>query len=357
MQNTVDAPISLRQGLLEEGAPDVARNPGPPPARSQPADFIRLRNRIAGQNRPLRFPWNGQDVILRFLATDCSVMANWSLVLDLNGRHISVGIERLPDPSWLAAELAGIELDGLPSELACGVLEAAFEPALDSLKKAGLDVKLLQLERVQADFSGTEIIPWTIERSGAQDWMKGFVSGDNGALQSLGDLMSRVPTRPVLPATAVSTVLALAAGSLTCSREAVADLAVNDVLLPDLQGYLGKGQCLLLLGGRLVGSAALAAGKKVTIDQIKMASNPKPDQNNSGGLAVGTLEVELTFVVGQITLTFEDLQVLKPGFSFELPTAASNTVTILANGKAVGQGELLSVGDRTGVRVLSFDQA
>lgn len=367
-QNTVDAPVSLRQGLLEDSPPDFVSDPGstatsvaavsPEPAsiKSKPGDFIRLCNRIAGQNRPLSFPWNGQKATLSFVAIECSVMANWSLVVDLNGRRVSVGIERLPDASWLAAELAGIELDGLPSELACGVLEAAFEPVIESLKKGGLDVKLLQLERVQADFSGAEVIPWTIERNGAADWMKGFVSGDNGTLQFLGELVSKVPAQPVLPASAVSTVLALSAGSLTCSRPSLAGLAVNDVLLPDLRNYQLKGQCLLLLGGRSVGSAALAE-KKVTIDQLKMASNNKPDQDNSGGLPVGSLEVELSFVVGQITLTFEELQVLKPGFSFELPAAANNTVTILANGKPVGQGELLSVGDRTGVRVLSFAQA
>ena len=75
--------------------------------------------------------------------------------------------------------------------------------------------------------------------------------------------------------------------------------------------------------------------------------------SNATNPAVNDLEVELTFVVGQTQLTVGQLRELAPGFVFELSGGADD-ISICANGKPIGRGELLEVGDKIGVRVTSF---
>ncbi len=67
---------------------------------------------------------------------------------------------------------------------------------------------------------------------------------------------------------------------------------------------------------------------------------------------VDQLPVEIRIQVGQITLTIEELNQLEPGHTLPLPMAdQSKEATLIANGRSVGQGELVMVGDQLGIRI------
>jgi type III secretion protein Q len=65
------------------------------------------------------------------------------------------------------------------------------------------------------------------------------------------------------------------------------------------------------------------------------------------------LPVEVSFELGRSELRVGELSALQPGYLFPLaaPLEGAN-VTIRANGQAVGQGEVVAVGDTLGVRLL-----
>lgn len=67
------------------------------------------------------------------------------------------------------------------------------------------------------------------------------------------------------------------------------------------------------------------------------------------------LPVEVAFEIGRMQLPLGKLAELQPGYVFQVPAQLEGAnVTIRANGEAVGQGELVSVGDTLGVRLLSW---
>ncbi|NLC61902.1 MAG: type III secretion system cytoplasmic ring protein SctQ, partial [Gammaproteobacteria bacterium] len=71
--------------------------------------------------------------------------------------------------------------------------------------------------------------------------------------------------------------------------------------------------------------------------------------------ATRKLPVEVAFEVGRMQLPLGKLAELQPGYVFPVPAQLEGAnVTIRANGEAVGQGELVSVGDTLGVRLLSW---
>ena len=67
------------------------------------------------------------------------------------------------------------------------------------------------------------------------------------------------------------------------------------------------------------------------------------------------LPVQVEFDIGHVELTLGDIAGLQPGYVFALPTHLEGAnVTLRANGRVAGQGELVAVGDTLGVRLLSW---
>ena len=67
------------------------------------------------------------------------------------------------------------------------------------------------------------------------------------------------------------------------------------------------------------------------------------------------LPVNVEFDLGSVQLSVGELSALQPGYVFALPTHLEGAnVTIRANGRAAGRGEVVAVGDTLGVRLLSW---
>lgn len=74
-----------------------------------------------------------------------------------------------------------------------------------------------------------------------------------------------------------------------------------------------------------------------------------------GDAAARALPVLVEFELGRLELTLGELAGLQPGYVFALPAFVEGAnVTIRANGRATGRGELVAVGDTLGVRLVSW---
>ena len=69
---------------------------------------------------------------------------------------------------------------------------------------------------------------------------------------------------------------------------------------------------------------------------------------------IGTLPVNLTVEVGRVRMTIKELKQLAPGNLLELGVSPEQGVDLLVNGKKMGRGELISMGETLGIRILSF---
>lgn len=71
--------------------------------------------------------------------------------------------------------------------------------------------------------------------------------------------------------------------------------------------------------------------------------------------AARDLPVSIEFELGQLEMGLGELSNLQPGYVFTLPTHLEGAnVTIRANGRQAGRGEVVAVGDTLGVRLLSW---
>lgn len=67
--------------------------------------------------------------------------------------------------------------------------------------------------------------------------------------------------------------------------------------------------------------------------------------------AIDDLPVRLIFEIGRMELSLDEVRKLSVGTPLPLPRAQSAAVDILANGRRIGAGEMVMIGDQIGVRV------
>lgn len=70
--------------------------------------------------------------------------------------------------------------------------------------------------------------------------------------------------------------------------------------------------------------------------------------------ALGAVEVRLRVEIGAARLTLADLARLGPGATFALDRRSDERIDILINDRVLAKGEVVTIGDRFGVRVLDI---
>lgn len=96
------------------------------------------------------------------------------------------------------------------------------------------------------------------------------------------------------------------------------------------------------------------------LESSAMTEHDTPDATDAtedGGADAATrnLPVLVEFELGRLELTMGELAGLQPGYVFALPGYVEGAnVTIRANGRVSGRGEVVAVGDTLGVRLLSW---
>ena len=78
------------------------------------------------------------------------------------------------------------------------------------------------------------------------------------------------------------------------------------------------------------------------------------EQEVDDSAGFGDLPVRLHFDLGERQLTLSELMVIGPGHVFDLGRELKRAVIIRANGKVIGEGELVDVDGQIGVSVLSL---
>lgn len=79
-----------------------------------------------------------------------------------------------------------------------------------------------------------------------------------------------------------------------------------------------------------------------------------PTYMPSGPLTAGDIAVTVVVELAQISLSAQKLLELEPGNLLDLNIAPENGVNLVINGKIIGRGEILKIGESIGVRVLQI---
>ncbi len=153
--------------------------------------------------------------------------------------------------------------------------------------------------------------------------------------------------------------IAFRVGTMALSLNELQALGPGDVLLHDPVSVAALGETWLAPIRVEPGRILLAGPFRAASSQPE--SDDMSDYNQRGGALPGMaatadidldqLPVRLVFESGRTELPLGALRSLGVGHVFELGRDAAGPIDIMANGKRIGEGELVRIGDTTGIRV------
>ena len=180
------------------------------------------------------------------------------------------------------------------------------------------------------------------------------------ALEDFAKLLQHAaPARLSLAETYVPVVAIVCAGAVRLPLRTLQDLRHGDVLIPD-EFPFERGEAALTFGQRYRAIARLdetGARVRSALQHIKSIQEIHAMEGKAApGVAetddLGDLEIQLTFELGRQTVELDQLRTIAPGYVFPLGRSPNDPVDIVANGRRIGRGEIVRVGDSLGVRLI-----
>lgn len=282
--------------------------------------------------------------------------------------------------------------DTVPGEIRCALIADALSPLIDALEtktRQRIELGVVPGEApAHKDHLTRErdALRFCVTRPGSE-WRC------HGALRFteeryLGLACPEEPPPVKLDATDFDTLpiaLRFVVGSTLLNIAELRSIAPGDIIgIERWQSFGSALRCVATTSDGHVVVSAKAIGTRIVIDQIEeisVTSPTRPDAApfgaSSGPSAPGAhvaapgntapsepklahldaLEVRVTFELDERSMPLAELKALKSGYVIELDQPLNqSTVLIRANGALVGQGHLIAVGNKLGVRVSRFSE-
>lgn len=160
-------------------------------------------------------------------------------------------------------------------------------------------------------------------------------------------------------ARAISLTASLIQDSLSLTPKELRSLKKGDLLLlnPASTPYLALGTIPLFQALLEEGRIRLMEHARIYQDKEFMEKNePSFDAIHTEETLTSIKEVPLTVTIelARLRLTLDALLQLEPGATLDVTIAPHPTVSLILNGQKIGSGELISLGDVVGVRLLTL---
>ncbi len=253
-------------------------------------------------------------------------------------------------------------LTRLPENLGIALTENALEPLINLIEQ-GL-VSKIKLQSLSAEQnSRLYSLPIGFELTEADKdkpsieftrTIRGLLMLENRLYPLLQERMRFWPSSENEDWDALETHLWLEIGSSRVSIQEINQFEVSDVILLDDHHFRTEGLLRLRFGAHLYCTAQLVTEPKKTLTLTtgwnNMAEN-EPKQNID---QINQIPVQLSFDLGQKTLSFNEVKQLRPGYVIDLAQGLPEVVQIRAQNKLIGTGELVDISGRVGIRILSL---
>jgi type III secretion protein Q len=295
----------------------------------------------------------GRDWSFRLQPDAPHMPAAWWVSCDWGGARVVAGLS-----DFTGLRLAEGMLD-TPPPASCppDLLMACLECALEELSQAVEEstrkhFRLVDIGREAPALPELERHGWQA-RSDATV-VEGELLLDPAAARFLATVLREQPAQPQEGGWEALRIRAnLVVGWLDVSARALGDIELRDVLVLDECLLGGDGRSLLLqLGPSAAVRCELDGALLRVIEGVHETMSDPQDNSDTSAAVLDDVPVRLTFDLGDREIPLGELRSLQPGYVFNLGRDPRSTVTIRANGRPVGEGELVDIEGRVGVSVL-----
>lgn len=322
--------------------------------------------------------------------------------IKLSDHILWLSLDALPPLSYFSKKFEGIDLTTLPPEIQSIILESSFDKILNNIEdELGIVLSIEEYTFTTPDNLSQDQLPFVVDVNGFAKRIHGCIYVTEPALEFLAAILESIPPVRRNNFSSIDIPLHAIIAEEVLSYNQFKNLKLRDIIILNDQSFINNGSCKVIIADYLIYSGILK-NKTLTLDAL-MEKRPEKDPNedemdfeiedlhdsdenededeyednheeeshteheedadleeetSSSPLPrdLEDVQINLSFEVGQKRIPLKDLQALKSGYTFELENSADRPVNIRANGRIIGTGELLKIGDRVGIRVTSFSK-
>lgn len=319
-------------------------------------------NELFGRRHSLSIPLMDGERSLRFYpATAKADRPVVSFAVVFGDRRVSFEMSSLP---FAAAKNFAPDFSGLSKELQESMLEYVFSPFLDLVEKSlGVEARIecstesaakSVQKAVHAKGLANPGIGFSLIFDGPfAETVIGHVLKNEEEIEDLLRLTSPLNIKENLLFDEVPVVLFAHAGYTTLDMREVSALECDDVILLDHQDDPDNISQKLFVPGKYVLSGIFEE-RNFIVDNIDTSPYETPYDNTQQSMDVNEVPLSLVFEAARVEITFGKLKEVMPGTVLRPDINPDAPLCIRANGKKIGTGTLVKIGDAMGVRILTI---
>lgn len=294
-------------------------------------------------------------------ATPASSGTDWRIDAQWAGAALSVTVPAETGAIWISTRFADLAPTTLPPAFATAALEEALGDVLASLQALGRGPA--NIDRLDRASSGEHhpALPhhFAVTLSQGEQVIHGALATDSLGLMLMAGLVAPLPAiNNALDDDALPILLRAEIGRSVLPVNELAQLAIHDVLRIEHAWISQDGE--LWLGQDSFGVRVRRDDTQLTIIQalgatgLKMSPSEPPVSADGESISFDRIPVQLTFDLGERSLTLAELKALQPGQALDLGRPLTSPVNIRANGALIGLGALIEIDGNLGVTITAL---
>lgn len=328
--------------------------------RKVPRLAVNLYNSFFEQNREFTFKLAKESYTVTFYYQQNVYLPELFITVQIDYRQpVTIALEKA-----FVVDVFGHfpyinDLAALPENVRAIALEVALAQLLDRMDRfcgcrSMITDLLINSESNSQGFS--LFFKVTRDRDGFTT--HGRINADVKNFAWILEQLKRLPKRGMRTCDDVPLSASIQLGKTVLPLSDVSALESYDILLVDNVTYKEEERDVFFhVDTDIAFSGTLQPDGKIVIQNRLMQDTEESGMSDSEtNPPIDTIPVTLVFELGERTISVGELRQIQPGYTFDMETALEKPVTIKANGKAIGKGDMVQVGDRIGVRIIEFNE-
>jgi type III secretion system YscQ/HrcQ family protein len=330
---------------------------------NQAAINIRLNNILLNKTDVFSFDVGEQHLVrFRMQPADSSMQVNCpiSLTLELGNTTAGLWLSEWPMPEQIRHFVPDGLLAQLPENLAISIIESALAPLLQQAERA-LGLKVTVQATAAETHSPIYNMPFGFELqivnredASIQQTISALLMLDPHLYLHIQERLRHWPSDNNPDWEEHYTPLWLEISRVVFTMQEINQLNPADLILLDDTRFEDEGLLKLRLNSGYYCEATLNPTQPTTLtlntEWMTMTDNEQKQTIDH----ISQIPVQLSFDVGEKTLSFNEVRQLRPGYVLELGKSLPEIIQIRSQQRLIGTGELVEINGRVGVRILNL---
>ncbi len=338
-------------------------HPTPIKFPSQAPLSVRLTNILLNKTSSFSFPLGDKQLVrFRMQPGDINTqrICPISLTLELGNTTAGLWLSAWPLAEHIRQFVPDGLLGGLPENLAISIIESAMEPLLRQAE-AGLGLKIgIQSTSAEPHSTlysmpfGFDIQIVNQEDDSLQHESTGLLMLDPHLYMHVQERLRHWPsdTNPDWEEHYASVWLEISRTVL--SMQEINQLQPSDLILLEDNRFEREDLLRLCIDSGYYCEATFNPMKRSTLT-VNTEWMPMTDSEPKQLIEhISQIPVQLSFDLGEKTLSFNEIRQLRPGYILELGKSLPDIVQIRSQNRLIGTGELVEINGRVGVRIINL---